>query len=438
MRFCQQLNAWMVLTGCRASERCARPGVAAPSLSRYRAGERTPGRDSAALDGLCRGLAELAQERGIPGMAEAEVRAGFLSCEEYAASDRVQLRENFNTLVEVMELSISRLCRYANYDPSTVFRFRSGARQPADPVGFAGAVAAYVSRELDDVQHREIAGRMYADYPAVFAGDARIDARSTTVVRCVLSMAAFCERLKELSPDLQITRTAGIRNTRIFNFFNAQANPGVSPEYLALPKSRAWRQAGEEFRASRIDPSRLLGRLFTAEYAPRVKQPQQLLQMLNNTRASLHGLDLEVSLDDLFTADELYALWESDNRDFYLFRGPNPATGRYPEYLAKVLLEDLLDRADRAIASGTPAADLRFGHDANLMTLLNLMQFGGCSTAASTPDAIAEVWRNYRISPMAANLQLVFYRRKGSDEVLVKMLHNEREVRIPLASDTAP
>lgn len=160
--------------------------------------------------------------------------------------------------------------------------------------------------------------------------------------------------------------------------------------------------------------------------------------MLNNTRASLHGLYLDVTLDDLFTPDELYALWECDNRDFYLFRGPNPATGRYPEYLAKILLGDLLDRADKAIASGTPAADLRFGHDANLMTLLNLMRFEGCSTTAPSPDRIAEVWRNYRISPMAANIQLIFYRRKGSDEVLVKMLHNEREVRIPLASDTAP
>mgnify|MGYP002537956231 CR=1 FL=1 len=71
MRFCQQLNAWMVLTGCRASELCARSGVAAPSLSRYRAGERTPGRDSAALDGLCRGLAELAQEQ-LPALRGAD------------------------------------------------------------------------------------------------------------------------------------------------------------------------------------------------------------------------------------------------------------------------------------------------------------------------------------------------------------------------------
>lgn len=303
----------------------------------------------------------------------------------------------------------------------------------ADGIDRAGDLAP-----LGAVQHRGIAERMYEAYPAVFADDSRIDARSTSVVRCVLSMAAFCERLKELNPSLQITRTAGIRNTRIFNFFNTQANPGICPEYLGLPKSAAWKQAGEEFRASRLDPSRLLGRLFTDAYAPRVEDPQRLLQMLGNTRASLHGLDADVTLDDLFTPEELYELWECENRDYYLFRGPNPGTGRYPEYLARVLLEDLLNRADEALASGTPAADLRFGHDANLMTLLNLMRFEGCSTTASSPDEIAEVWRSYRISPMAANIQLVFYRRKGSDEVLVKLLHNEREVRIPLASDIAP
>lgn len=70
MRFCQQLNAWMVLTDCRASELCARSGVAAPSLSRYRSGERTPGRDSAAMDGLCRALAALAEEKGVSGLTE--------------------------------------------------------------------------------------------------------------------------------------------------------------------------------------------------------------------------------------------------------------------------------------------------------------------------------------------------------------------------------
>ncbi len=195
MRFCQQLQVWMEQTDCRASELCARAGIAAPSLSRYRSGERTPGRDSAAMDGLCRALAALAQEKGAPGMTEAEVRAGFLSCEEYTDDRRARLRENFNTLVEVMEVSVSRLCRYANYDPSTIFRFRSGARQPAEPERFADAVAAYVSRELDDVQHREIAGELL---------DCGADALADRPV--------YCQRLRDWLLGSHAPRQDGVRH----------------------------------------------------------------------------------------------------------------------------------------------------------------------------------------------------------------------------------
>ena len=195
MRFCQQLQAWMEQTDCRASELCARAGITAPSLSRYRSGERTPGRDSAAMDGLCRALAALAQEKGVPGLTEPEVRAGFLACEEYADDRRTHLRENFNTLVEVMEVSVSRLCRYANYDPSTIFRFRSGARQPAEPERFAQAVAAYVSQELDDVQHREIAGELLG-----CGADALAD------------RAVYCQRVQDWLLGSHAPRQDGVRH----------------------------------------------------------------------------------------------------------------------------------------------------------------------------------------------------------------------------------
>jgi hypothetical protein len=39
---------------------------------------------------------------------------------------------------------------------------------------------------------------------------------------------------------------------------------------------------------------------------------------------------------------------------------------------------------------------------------------------------------------MAANIQLVFYRKEGSDDVLVKFLFNENETSIPVATDCAP
>lgn len=195
MRFCQQLQIWMEQVDCRASELCARAGITAPSLSRYRSGERTPGRDSAAMDGLCRALAALAEEKGVPGLTEQAVRAGFLACEEYADHRRTHLRENFNTLVEVMEVSVSRLCRYANYDPSTIFRFRSGARQPAEPERFAQAVAAYVSQELDDVQHREIAGELLG-----CGADALAD------------RAVYCQRVQDWLLGSHAPRQDGVRH----------------------------------------------------------------------------------------------------------------------------------------------------------------------------------------------------------------------------------
>ena len=46
---------------------------------------------------------------------------------------------------------------------------------------------------------------------------------------------------------------------------------------------------------------------------------------------------------------------------------------------------------------------------------------------------------NYRIFPMAANIQFIFYRKNDKDkDVLVKVLLNEDEATLPIASDMAP
>ena len=48
-----------------------------------------------------------------------------------------------------------------------------------------------------------------------------------------------------------------------------------------------------------------------------------------------------------------------------------------------------------------------------------------------------ELWADFRITPMATNLQFIFYRNKAG-EVIVKLLHNEKECRLPVESDMAP
>ena len=45
---------------------------------------------------------------------------------------------------------------------------------------------------------------------------------------------------------------------------------------------------------------------------------------------------------------------------------------------------------------------------------------------------------DYKIVPMAGNLQMIFYRSPKSSDILVKVLLNEREVKLPLQSNIAP
>src|SRR5574344_2366993 len=62
--------------------------------------------------------------------------------------------------------------------------------------------------ELGAQQHRGIARRMYRNFPEVFAGNTKIDAHSTVVIRCILSMENELQELLSLNPRLQITHDA--------------------------------------------------------------------------------------------------------------------------------------------------------------------------------------------------------------------------------------
>lgn len=160
MRFCEQLNEYITRLDCRGKELAEAAGLSAPSLSRYRTGERTPSRGSAVLTALSDALADMAKAKALPDMDADTLYSAFLQCDEYAGTDKKMLRENFNALIEVMGLSVAKLCRCANYDPSAIFRFRWGERQPAEPEQFAAAVASYVSREMDGPAQREVASAL--------------------------------------------------------------------------------------------------------------------------------------------------------------------------------------------------------------------------------------------------------------------------------------
>lgn len=274
-------------------------------------------------------------------------------------------------------------------------------------------------------EHRGIAERMYKAYPEVFStGDGRecyVQSRSTLVPRCILSMAAFNERLKELDPRIRMVRTASARDLSYLANGERDKDMDKAAREVADSAKRAW-----------LHPERLLSALFTDE-APQVADPQRFMWDLFMLTSIAQDIDRpEWAFYDIFTPGELYALWESLNAYCYLTMGPSLRFGDPVVASARPLLRDFVETARRVIDGKEPlAASLRFGHDVYLTPLAALLQVEGVSARVGSVDEVRSCWSIEKVSPMAGNVQFVFFRNAAGD-VRVRVLYNERDARLPL------
>lgn len=270
-------------------------------------------------------------------------------------------------------------------------------------------------------QHRELVERMYRNYPQIFVDGAHVDARSTYKTRAFLSMAAACVELKGLNPRLNITTDASQHDA----YFLKYKNPVYSDSCQRNVDS-VFAEARRRF----VHPDRIVKQLFTADYLPKVENAVKLVCDLFEYHGISQSSDNMPDLAFLFTTDELYDLWQLNNFEWYYEQGPSLLSGGHMPNLARNLLRNIVETADTALVSACPCATLRFGHDTNLAPLVALMQIEDFNHAVANWDSIPEYYQTYRMIPMCGNLQLVFFRKQGSADILVKPLLNEREVHL--------
>lgn len=278
-------------------------------------------------------------------------------------------------------------------------------------------------------EHRAIAERMFRAYPDVFSTDngreCVVESRSTLVPRCILSMAAFNERLKELNPAIIATRESSARYLPYMS-----NNVGMKAQRAAaLP-------VADSLRDVRLDPARLMTMLFSdPDYVRReVKNPAKLMEQLLLLAAIMQDVDyLDLSLYAIFTEEEIYAAWESENFRRYVLYGPSLRFGDPIIADAKPLLRNIVETADEIVAGERDlAASLRFGHDVNVIPLVALMGVEGASERVWSAEEVPDAWQVHRVSPMATNVQLIFFRNPATGDVRVRVLHNERDANLPL------
>lgn len=294
-------------------------------------------------------------------------------------------------------------------------------------------------------QHKGIARRMYERFKPVFGKGAIIDSRSSDFTRCIMSMAAFNESLKECQPLLETRMDAADEHKNIVRPPLAHIK---DPRYTKKPissKDEWWLRLVEW--GAKQDLSHALNMLFT--------NTDLLLKHLDKSKIVLAtdiykrlafmqnlGYNDRTFIDSVFSPDERYTIYLYENYRWYCRYVSTKVEGGDTRFAPMgYLINDIIYYADRAIEGKNSAvANFRFGHDYYLLGLLatiKLNEYSGDMDISDIEKLGAE-HPAFRVVTMGSSIQFVLYRSKKNPDVLVRILENENDVTLPIKSVEGP
>lgn len=275
---------------------------------------------------------------------------------------------------------------------------------------------------LGQKEHRGIADRMYKNFRRVFRrGSRNIRVNSSTVPRCLVSMAAFTNRLSELDPRLDIVMDCGEEIQKEIS--NDHGHDISSARRIVLDTLRS---------SFNPDLSGMMARIFTDTTAAAgiVPDPLKFSNAIYAVGRISRSFGFELNAYRFLPLEAIYGWSDYNNVYMYLGECNSVEFGEERMKRAEPLVQMIVRQADDALASGAVAADLRFGHDYPLMALCSYLGVEGIGEKYNWREA-RQHFISTLYSPFAGNLQLVFYRsRKADKPVLVKLILNEREVKL--------
>ena len=295
--------------------------------------------------------------------------------------------------------------------------------------------------ELTDLgrqQQYRLAGEMAERYPQAFRKGAVVTAQASSSPRSILSMASFCTALARKCPSIRIDQFQGFAETQA-----TAPNMGRNPLRIKGPGlGNPYRESPAEFMQRRFPEftETVLGKMFRDPYAALGdRDVQYLMDHIYMLIGGMNSLPDGVRMDfsDIATPETLARMWELDNYQ------------RFCEYIVYTasccsVFKDIIERADARLAlldsaagklegraeGRAEGADLRFGHDHVLMSLLMIADIDSFGELPENPDELGHVFQTFR-SPMAANLHFVFYRPKnGRGPILTGLSLNGQPARL--------
>ena len=284
-------------------------------------------------------------------------------------------------------------------------------------------------------QSRAFVKQLVERFPEMFTPDGYYSVRSIVENRCILTMQEGLLQLSAMQQPL-IARSKASQNEKAF----------LDPEDKQLTDQRLdslTMARYERFRLLNSDDGRLMGALFNDQnYVISYLDADALSKKLFILASDVQHTDIAgvVTLYDIFTPQEIHRHWRKQNAWHYVNYGGCTLNGGYQAYLQRALLRNMMHMGDSAMKRDTPLMHLRYTHAPVVLSLACLMDLDGYGLHTENLDSLeAYGWANYRIAPLGGSIEMIYYRSEfGDPDVLVKVLLNGHEARLPIESDCAP
>ena len=284
-------------------------------------------------------------------------------------------------------------------------------------------------------QSRAYVKQLVERFPDMFTAKGYYSVRSVVENRCILTMQ---EGLLQLSA-MQQPLTARSR-------VSFQEKPFMDPEDKLLISQRLdslTMARFDRFKMLNSDDGRLMNALFNDQnYVITNIDANDLGRQLYILAGDVQHTDISgvVTLYDIFTPQELHRQWRRQNAWHYINYGGCTLNGGYQPYLQRGLLRNMMHMGDSVMKRYNPLMHLRYTHANVVMSLACLMDLDGYGLHTENLDSLeAYGWANYRIAPLGGSIEMIHYRsERGDPDVLVKVLLNGHEARLPIETDCAP
>ena len=285
---------------------------------------------------------------------------------------------------------------------------------------------------VGEEEQRGIARRMIERYPQLFSDSVKVQAIATYVPRCIHSMDAFLACMVEFNSSLHIQRNEGKQYNDILRFFD------LNQSYVDYKENGDWRPIYETFVRRKISPASVMENFFLESGQETDKEAEEFVMALFSIAAILPDTGTPINLDGLFTIGEWDNYWQTQNLRQYMSKSSSPVGRMLPVAIAWPLLSEFIHSADEVIKGKSDTrANFRFAHAETVIPFVSLMGIEKTDVQVCRPDSVSVYWKDYEISPMAANVQWLFYRDRDQ-RIWVKILLNEEAAALPISTSCFP